>query len=146
MVAPVQRLPSVKLLLEEKTSALERTPISCWEIRNIRGDSSWYVEVDGVVMENFTKLLQDFISRSDNDRNLVFEREMKFIDVSHECRGAVKEELKRLGFEPSHGDDQTMKKLSRMRSLPQLLGLETSTGATTSSGATGYCTVKTEHG
>ncbi|KAJ1362605.1 hypothetical protein KIN20_022218 [Parelaphostrongylus tenuis] len=79
-------------------------------------------------MENFTKSIQNLISMNGIDRSLAFEREMKITDVSHECRGAVKEELKRLGYEPSHGDDQAMKKLPRLRSISRLHGLETSTG------------------
>ncbi|KAJ1354981.1 hypothetical protein KIN20_012088 [Parelaphostrongylus tenuis] len=79
-------------------------------------------------MENFTKSLQNFISMGENDRSPVFEGEMKLTDVSHECRGAVKEELKRLGYEPSHGDDHAMKKLPKLRSISRLHGLGTSTG------------------
>ncbi|KAJ1352461.1 hypothetical protein KIN20_008795 [Parelaphostrongylus tenuis] len=58
-------------LSKEKTSALERTPISCWDITNIPCDSSWYVAVDGVVMENFTKSLQNFISMSGKQNGIL---------------------------------------------------------------------------
>ncbi|KAJ1352487.1 hypothetical protein KIN20_008833 [Parelaphostrongylus tenuis] len=104
MVTPVQRLPSVKLLLEslKKKTRVQREKDQIGEaieaIDKVLSKSNTVRQITeaSVSQLNLINEIQDL----PNDGSLVFERKMKFSDVLHECKGAVKEELKRGHHQP----------------------------------------------